>query len=335
MNTTWRVEGNDQLQEFLNQNMHRNYPIQDECVVQAEDGTYLPSSFLVDCLITIPCTDTQQRGIDASRFFVSSVDHYTNSVQVVISYQPESGSAFQCAVSTAIVLASTESQSFMATAKLTPASGIPENAVYEPLKRLDGTLWIGTTAGLANLGTQRFTYEHAQLKSTCIVKNLEITDIISTLTVLDSAGVPLATLSGNITLQTDGSVVLEFDPVTNTITIGVNDTWLNGKLNMLFNGAGTPIKKINGQAPDGNGNFTLSGLDCTDIKTFTGTNGIGITNTCSKPCCGEDSGDLVDIKDSQKSLQDKVDRISENLNSFINSINNVETRLPSLVASRK
>ena len=335
MNTSWRVDGSDQLQEFLDQNMHRNYPIQDDCVVQAVDGTYLPSSFLVDCLITIPCTDDEQQAIDSSRFFVSSVNHYTNSVQVVISYQPEGGEAFQCAVSTAIVLDSSVSQSFKAKAKLTPASDIPDDVVYAPLKNLDGTLWIGTTADLVNLGTQRFIYANAALRSTCIVKNLEITDIVSTLTVLDSAGVPLATLSGNITLQTDGSVILEFDPVTNTLTIGVNDTWLNGKLNTLFNGAGTPIKKINGQSPDANGNFTVSGLDCLDVKEFTGTNGIGISNTCSKPCCGEDSGDIADIQISQQSIKDKVDRISENLNSFINSINNVETRLPSLVASRK
>ena len=87
--------------------------------------------------------------------------------------------------------------------------------------------------------------------------------------------------------------------------------------------------------PDDSGNFTISGLDCTDIKNVSGTHSLTVSNPCSKPCCSEDSGDLADIKDAQRSLQDKVDRISNELNTFINGINNVETRLPSLVASRE
>ena len=81
---------NGQALEFLNQNMHRNYPIQDTCVVATADNVYLPSSFLVDCQIIIPCeTQELRNGIDTSRFFVSAVMHYTNSVQVIISYQPD------------------------------------------------------------------------------------------------------------------------------------------------------------------------------------------------------------------------------------------------------
>ena len=41
--------------EWLNSNMHRNYPIVDNTVVEANTpGVYLPSSFLVDLQLIVP-----------------------------------------------------------------------------------------------------------------------------------------------------------------------------------------------------------------------------------------------------------------------------------------
>jgi hypothetical protein len=331
MNTSWIVEGSDAFLEFLNQNMHRNYPIQDSCVVKTADNVYLPSSFLVDCQIVIPCESTQQaEAIDLNGFFVSHVMFYTSSVQVIISYQPASGSAFQCACSSAIILAEAQVEGYP-TVTLTPAAGIPDGS---PLKNLSGTLWIGTTANMAGLGSMHFEKSASQLFSRCIIPNTAAS--VTGITVLDSDGNVVKVLTGNVTVQMDDSIVVSYNGQSEKLEIGVDDTWLQTQIQQIvgadFHGA---IKTINGQSPDDEGNFTISGLDCTDIKNYPNTNGIAVQNTCSKPCCGDESADLVDIKDSQQALQDKMNRVSENLNTFINSINNVETRLPSLVASRK
>lgn len=329
---------NGQALEFLNQNMHRNYPIQDTCIVATRDDNgqyqvYLPSSFLVDCQIIIPCeTQELRNGIDTSRFFVSAVMHYTNSVQVIISYQPDGSDAFPCACSSAIVL-SDGAEQYPIVVTLTPASGIPDSDEYTPLKALEGSLWIGSTANMSNLGSLNFNYADAQLNPTCIVKNLSAP--ITSLTVLDATGATVAVLTGDVVLQMDSSMELDTQ-TAGTLKIGVSNTWLQTKIDEIISSAtGSAIKQINGQRPDDNGNFTITGLDCTTVEAMTGTSSITISNPCAKPCCGDDSGDLEDIRSSQKVLQSKVDRLSENLNTFINSINNVETRLPSLVASRK
>lgn len=340
------VEDDSVLLEFLNQNMHRNYPIRDTLVVKTDSGIYLPSSFLVDCQIIVPCTADEQSAIDPTRFFVAAVNRYTNSVQVLIGYQPENGTAFTCAASAAIVLSDEAQPLYPTTVSLSPSAGIPSDEAYDPLRKLTGTLWIGSTVGMTNLGSLAFTYESAALRKACIVRNLVVSEVVTHLTIVDSAGVPVATLSGDIVLTTDGSITLNYTPpvvdqeteeviTPGSLEIAVNQTWLDAQITSIMQTAGSPIQTINGQSPDSSGNFTISGLDCTDIQQFEGTNGIAVKNTCSKPCCGEDSGDLADVKSTQKTLQSQVSRISENMNSLINSINNVETRLPSLVASRK
>jgi len=312
------------LLEFLNQNMHRNYPIQDTCVVKTTDGIYLPSSLLVNCQIIVPCENLED--IDASRFFVSDVMQYTSSLQVIISYQPENGTAFQCACSSAIVLSD---QVYIEEVNLTPAAEVPDDS---PLRNLAGKLWIGSTVNMSNLGSLHFSYADAALNAACIYKTAATK--VSKLIIV--SGDQSVEVDGDVTLVAGTGITLNYDATTKTVTIGADTTWLDNEIAAALQSMDqTAIRTINGQKPDSNGNFTISGLDCTDIKAVQKTNSITISNPCSKPCCGDDSGDVADIKSTQKTLQAKVDRVSENLNSFINSINNVETRLPSLVASRK
>ena len=69
--------------EWLNSNMHRNYPIVDNTVVEASTpGVYLPSSFLVDLQLIVPYVE----GLDASKFFISSVTRNADSFQITIGY---------------------------------------------------------------------------------------------------------------------------------------------------------------------------------------------------------------------------------------------------------
>lgn len=317
--------------EFLNQNMHRNYPIKDDCIVVAADGTYMPSSFLVDCRIDLRCEPGVNSGIDTTRFFVSAINHYSGSVQVIISYQPENADPFPCACSSAIVYGTQE-----ARVELTPAAGIPDGTQWDCLRGLTGGLWIGMTTGLENIGSLNFTYEHATINQVCIIKNLIVTQIIKGLTVVDISGHTYA-LTGDVVLESGNGVKFDYDPMTSKITMSVDEDALATMVSDIMDNLNVDgykaIRTINSVKPDSNGNFKISGLDCTDVGNA--THGITITNPCSKPCCGDDSGDITDIQIAQQSVKDKVDRLTQNINALIISLNNVETRLPSLVASRK
>lgn len=314
--------------EFLNQNMHRNYPIDDNCIVVAEDGTYLPSSFLTDCRIDLRCEPGVNSGIDTSRFFVSAVNHYSGSVQVIISYQPENEEPFPCACSSAIVFG-TQS----ARVELTPAAGIPEGSQWDCMRGLTGGLWIGMTDGLENMGSLAFAYNNAAINQVCIIKNLIVTQIISGITVIDVEG-NTHSLLGDVVLQSGFGIKFTYDSTTNKVTMAVDQAQLASEVsNILASTGSNPIRTINAQKPNSAGNFTIAGLDCTTIGGA--QNGITISNPCSKPCCSEDSGDVADIKIAQQSVKDQVDRLTQNINALIISLNNVETRLPSLVASRK
>lgn len=322
-----------QALEFLNQNMHRNYPLQDTQIVVSEDGVYLPSSFLVDLKMSIPCalSDTT---IDTSKFFVSAVTRYSTSLQVIISYMPESGEPFACACSMAIVETTGD---YPAMVTLTPAAGIPENTDeenWDPLRNLTGELWIGSTRELENLGSLSFTYDHAAINSTLITKVVHVSEIVSSVTIVDDSDTVIGTVSGEVKLHAGDGIDFELDPMTNTLTIKVDETWLSEQIqDIMTTEIGTPLKSINGVEPDLDGNININGLDCTEVQNV--AYGISISNSCSRPCCGEDSNDIADIRSSQELLSDQVSRITQSLNAFILSLNNVETRLPSLVASRK
>jgi hypothetical protein len=318
-----------QALEFLNQNMHRNYPLQDTQVVVSEDGVYLPSSFLVDLKMSIPCK-LGDSNINAANFFVSAVNHYSASVQVVISYQYDAEHSFECACSPAIV---TADGSYPEVVTLTPAAGIPADTKWDPLRNLTGELWIGSTQEVANVSSLKFTYEHAAINPTLITKIVRVDEIMSSVTVLVGDDV-LGTISGEMKLKAGAGIAFVLDTNTNELTIKLDETWLSEQIQeIMATEVGTPLKSINGITPDSEGNLSIGGMDCTEVNNV--AYGITISNPCSRPCCGDESGDVADIQASQGLLKDQVERLTQSLNAFIISLNNVETRLPSLVASRK
>lgn len=68
------------------------------------------------------------------------------------------------------------------------------------------------------------------------------------------------------------------------ITAGSTDVSIDTAIAKLRQLLGTPIVSINGVKPDAQGNFTLTGMDCTNVQQREGA--ISISNPCSKPCCG-------------------------------------------------
>lgn len=74
-------------------------------------------------------------------------------------------------------------------------------------------------------------------------------------------------------------------------------------------GLGPPIRTINGQGPDENGNFTINSGECIEIGEL--TNGISISDTCSKTCCGCDN--LAKLVAGLQALEQQCQTLKNNI----------------------
>lgn len=328
--------------EWLNQNMHSNYPIVDSCVVKSTTGEYLPSSLIVDLsLVMAPLPDTDAY----SRFFISAIERAESTIRIAISYKPPGGDAFVCAVSGAIPLAlragsSIEEKTFM----LVPSgTTIPE--AYKQLLGITGMLVIGTCLDIQNKGSYYMDYADATILSTRII---QIPAGLQSVTVKNSEDDTLDVFTDNFIIRAGDGIELE---VIDSLLPGSSDvvktlviTRVPTKEESLASyqtvgdvtaaveeALGPPIKKINGISPDSAGNVNIIGADCTDV---TGTPaGLTISNPCSKPCCGESS--TQDIATAIHAYEDITNRLVNYYEAIANNVNAMQSRLASLIASRR
>lgn len=322
--------------EWLNNNMHRNYPISDNCIVKSTSGAYLPSSFLTDASILI--ADYVEAGAEA-RFFISSVVCSGDYLTVHISYQPDAANttSFECAVSEQIPLSTRatanidEERTFRLTA--TPDT-IP--AGYEGLLTLTGSLIVGTCIDIYGLGLYAFTFDTAALLSTCVFR---MGSGVRSVTFVD-ASENSTTFTDDFTIRAGDGIEFEFDTAANIIEIrrtktaeelAATVTDIESAVTAIYSAIGNPVRSINNALPDPDtGNITMTGADCTSVLAV--TNGLTFKNPCAKPCCtGENSSEVTA---ALQSLSDARDRLLQYYEGMSRNINEMQSRLASLIASR-
>ena len=99
----------------------------------------------------------------------------------------------------------------------------------------------------------------------------------------------------------------------------------------IYRALGTPIRTINGLAPDGDMNFTISNGDCVSVQNA--ATGIVIANPCAQPCCDDASTD--DVNTSLSLLEEASKRLEAYYSALTENINNMQARLSALIASRR
>lgn len=326
--------------EWINGNMHRNYPIVDGTVPRSVAGEYLPASFLVDIQLIVPYV----AGLDASMFFVSSIVRQPSAIQVTIGYMIDvaSGRGFDCAVSGSIPL-STE---FSGTSQpyevelagitsvnpiITESSythGIPDG--YEALRGIRGRLYIGSCVDMLSIGEMTFTYANTALVPQCVFIESPTT-AVNSVRFLDNYGTD-RTFTDDITIKAGDGVQIDING--QTITFSLNAYYLEDAVNdRLAEVVGMAISSINGATPDEEGNFTIAGLDCTLINPQ-GPNGIAISNPCAKPCCDNGGSDSAEIQTALESLQEAKTVLNNYYTDLATKVNTMQARLSSLIASR-
>ena len=329
--------------EWLNSNMHRNYPIVDNTVVEANTpGVYLPSSFLVDLQLIVPYVE----GLDASKFFISAVTRNADSFQITMGYLISEVGAnvrmgFDCAVSSAIpvdTVFSGEPYMVRLAAITTDATytsstytyGIP--AGYEAMRNIRGAVYIGTCSDMTDVGAMSFIYENAAIMPTCVYIE-DPTNTLSSIRIMDSHGTD-ATLTDDITIILEEGILATISSDKDTVTFSLDPAYVTAALNdILEEKVGTAIRTINGQPPDKNGAFWIKGLDCTNVGEV--DHGLTISNPCAKPCCDSNGVDSADILKALTDLTSAKEVLNNYYSSMATNVNALQARLSSLIASRR
>ena len=330
--------------EWLNSNMHRNYPLVDSMVVESTSNIFLPSSFLVDLQLVVPYVE----GLDPARFFISSIVRNATSFQVTIGYMtaPLDGRArqgFDCAVSAAIpadlvlVDGYDDNDHVIPISAITTAAtntsgsyqyGIPE--AYAAMRGMRGLLYIGTCADMSNISALDFLYENSAIMQTCVFVESK-SESLESLRLVDTYGTD-AKFTDDVTLILRDGIKTIING--STVTLQMDPDYINDKLNDLLGSAiGSAIKTINGLGPDATGNFRIDGLDCTNIEAS--GNGIGISNPCAQPCCDQGGADTAEISTALADLTAAKDVLNNYYSDLATKVNLLQARLSSLIASRK
>jgi hypothetical protein len=265
-------------QGWYDQNQTRRYPFADEASVVSTDGVVtLPDDFLVDLVLSVPLS------FDPSTFFVSRVRGYGGGVILTFSSGAEE-------IATASIPASHQLFDSYAVAPLTSANII-------------GRVVVGTPTALQSLSVYNAAFDIAatRVAVTCVRPRIAGVDSITVrtadgrsfqltgqVTFVAGENTSIAVAAPNIAVNVDGGVVYDN-------RFGCN-TDLSGRI---------PVMSINGVLPDSAGNIDLIGTNCVAVSP--GTNGVTISDTCAKPCCGCEELDA--ITSGEESLKTSLNNV--------------------------
>ncbi len=235
-----------------------------------DSGSFkLPEDFLVELDLPVHAG----MNVDPARFFVMHVGAYETGFSVVVGYQPAVGDAVT--VATALIARQTHTRN-----RAYALGGV------EPYDDTAGKLLIGRLDSIDEqpAGFWTFTLESARLDPDAVRPQIRGVASI-TLVNGSSRSVPIRGhidfVAGNNVRLTpvlaDGLNAIRIDAVTGEGL--VEDCVCEGDAAL-----GDPIRTVNGVAPDVNGNVNIVSGDCTQVDPI--TNGVRISDVCSRPCCG-------------------------------------------------
>jgi hypothetical protein len=236
----------------------------------------IPQTLMVDMILAVP------PGSDTTKFYIKSIIARRLWIDIEIGY--DNGSALTVGWVRNIPQDSPRNATYYVDSVTQSAS--PEFEV------LTGAIVIGSAEAVsARPGAYTFSPANTYIHPSRVMEGLAC---------VQSIQVGSSVLTGNIILQEGDNVILDVDPVTNTITVNAvvsdDDTGIvigndADIINYIINYYGQPIVSINGQTPDGSGGFNITGADCTTVQSVNG--GLSIGNPCAEPCC--DKSTLIDV----------------------------------------
>jgi hypothetical protein len=301
------------LPEWLDQNAHRQFPLDDSASGIDSTGSFsLPQSLMVDMFICAPLS------ADTAKFFLSQVVIRTRFIDITISYVKPDATIIEVASVVAIPVDAARNSTYT----LAPVQHT--EAADRPFNLLTGVIVIGSCEpSIQYPGQWSFSYLTGKIVSARVSQGLSIIQSIS-----DGTDI----FTGNIVLKEGVNVRLtpSYDLATDTTTITISanlgstdslsDPLVDDQslLRNLVSTYGRPIATINGVGSDSNFNFQIEPQDCSKITT-PAPFGLAISNPCSKPCCDKSMLDtayqtLSDLNLRYARMESYYEALSRNLN---------------------
>jgi hypothetical protein len=258
---------------WLNHNAARHYPLADDADGVDNSGSFtLPTDFLLELDLPVHAG----MDVDPARFFLKHLGAYATGYFISIGYQP-TGDDPDDAVDVATCLV--------------PRTTHTENRMYalggvEPFEDTSGKVVIGKLDNIDKepAGFWTFTLAQGRLDPDAVRPMIRG---ISSIIVVNGTE-ESQPLYGDIVLESGQNIQLlvsNADSGTPTIRLNaINGEGLTEECICEGEEAPrSPIYTINGVAPRLDGELTLVSGDCLTFEAI--TNGLRMTNTCSKPCC--------------------------------------------------
>ena len=264
--------------EWLNSNSLRNYPLSQSASATATNSLFkLPDWVLLDMKLAVPYIP----GMTASDFYLSSLSIYPNGFVLEIGCQGVV-SLPVIAVSSPVSFQTSSSSSSPISV---PLKGVSTASATYDFSQASGVVVISERSAdlRPQRGTHTFSSDSGRLESSVISMGIRR---ISGLRVVNS-GFTTPLISGQVSLQSGAN---------HTIGVSQGVASTNLKFNAVDGGGLTVscdcndvelspcIRTINNIHGDAQGNVAIVGGDCINVSTE--SDGISISDTCAKPCCG-------------------------------------------------
>ena len=309
-------------EEFLNQSLHRSYPLTDSSTGHDTSGVFtLSNALIADMFLCAPNLPQ----IDITKFYIQRVIVRTKVIDIFIGYDglTEPLGRFKN-IATGAALNTTY--------QFIP-SELQTNDLYTPLYYMTGQVIIGDTdESVQSLGSWTFLPAETTILSTRVSQGVTNVQYIEINNRLFTGNVRLKEGS-NITMDVDEQVIsgetVTFITFNASLAADsdlqlVNDADI---LNSLTDAFGEPLKTINGLFPDADRNFDFVAVDCTRVTSL--THGIIIENPCARPCCDEDDNVTL-ILESIANLNQRYAQIVSFYEGSIATVNDLQNKLLSL-----
>ena len=294
--------------EYVDSNMDKRYPLID----QYEAGSFdMPDSFLADLDIIIGERDNPGDYSYRYHTYISSIRIYPDYVYIDLAVGDKG----------------TVAKSDPIPTHLRSGDSIEDRTIYiRPTGStpVNGTIVIGTCEDIVKTpGVWTLSEDCCKI----FPANVHIMP-----TTINSLQVNGEYITGDIILESDGTIDIEYIESNNTIKFSLSKDAFglltdDAFMEMVTSKFGKPITTINGVGPDIAGNIQINPTDCLMVTTDATANSISFYNPCGTTCASEEfMGDTYNrINDLNKSLN--------TLTSFYSSVSNTLAQMGVRVSS--
>ncbi len=303
------------LQEWLDDNAHRQFPLDDTAAGKDSLGYFtLPSNLMLDMFLCVPVEQ------NPSLFFISRIVVRSATVDVHVSYADPSGD-----VEVGVFKAISTSLIPFSYVMFAPNTELitPVNAVL-----ITGTLIVGWFADIQRLpGDWTIDYLNGKICSTRVSQGLASVTALT---------IGTQTLFGDIELVSGDNITITATPdgakTILTISAGaqVSDYLVDDDsiVRKLTNEFGAPIRSINGMRANSNYDFQLAGDDGAEVQALADAHGVRIVNSEAKPCC--DKSMIEDIQRDIAALNERFAHLEAYYETLSGRVGEVQSMVVSL-----